>query len=225
MFLPFVTAAAAASSSSATVTANVLNVREKPSSNAKIIGSLKKGTKITVYAKTKSGWTQIHYKTKNAYVFSKYLIFSSKKASYLLDKTKVYTYRTATETYQLIPSGKKYNGWDKWTYSPSIGDKQVFIVRENSNGLYTGFIDSEYYIDIKYPIKVGQTWDIGYEDDGKARIISTTKTVKTAAGTFKNCIEVRDDSGYITYYAKNIGLVKSVDNGKTATQLIQIKKK
>jgi uncharacterized protein YraI len=223
--LPILTAAQAASSSSATVAATLLNVREKPSLNAKKVGSLKKGTKLTVYERTKSGWSEIHYKTKKAYVFSKYLKFTTKKASYLLDKTKVYTYKTATETYQLIPSGKKYNGWDKWTYSPSAGDKQVFIVRENSKGLYTGFIDSEYYIDIEYPVKVGQSWAVGYDEDGKARIISITKTVKTPAGTFKNCIEVKDDSGYITYYAKNIGMIKSIENGKTATELVRIKKK
>lgn len=225
MFLPFLMDAHAASSSAATVTASLLNVREKPSMNAKKIGTLKKGTKVTVYAKTKSEWSEIHYKTKNAYIFSKYLSFTAKKASYLLDKTKIYTYKTATGTYRMIPSGKKYNGWDQWTYLPSRGDKQLFIVRENSKGLFTGFIDSEYYTDIKYPIKIGQAWNVGFDGEGKARITSITKIVKTPAGTFKNCIEVKDDSGYITYYAKGIGLVKSIDNGKTGTQLIRLQEK
>ncbi|MDQ6600424.1 SH3 domain-containing protein [Bacillus salipaludis] len=230
IFLPFNIPAQAVtkSKSTATVTASILNVREKPSLSAKKIGSLKKGTEVTVYSKTKSQkWSEIRYKSKKAYVYTKYLKFkTSKRASYLLDKTKVYTYTSKDGTYQLIPTGKKYNQtWDKWYYSSKSTEKQLFIVSENSIGLYTGYIDSEYYIDIKYPAKVGQSWDVGYEGEGKARIISITKTVKTPAGNFKNCIIVKEDSGYTTYFAKNIGLVKATNNGKTVTILKSLKKK
>jgi hypothetical protein len=152
------------------------------------------------------------------------LKFISKKASYLLDTTKVYTYKGKDGTYQLIPTGKKDDSWDIW-YSSSPSGKQKFIVGEDRKGLYTGYIDSEYYIDIKFPAKVGQRWDIGYEGEGQARITSLKKTVKTPAGTFKNCIEVKEDSGYISYYAKNIGEVKTVQNGKTVKELISLKKK
>ncbi|WP_051591199.1 SH3 domain-containing protein [Bacillus sp. UNC438CL73TsuS30] len=230
IFLPFNIPAQAVtkSKSTATVMASILNVREKPSLNAKKIGTLKKGTKVTVYSKMNHGkWSEIRYKSKKAYVYTKYLKFTAaKRASYLIDKTKIYTYTRKDGTYQLIPTGKKYNQiWDKWYYSSKESGKQLFIVSENSKGLYTGYIDSEYYIDIKYPAKVGQSWDVGYEGEGKARITSITKTVKTPAGTFKNCIIVKEDSGYITYFAKNIGLVKATNNGKTVTILKSLKKK
>ncbi|WHY91301.1 SH3 domain-containing protein [Neobacillus cucumis] len=232
IFLPFNIPAQAVtkskSKSTATVTTSILNVREKPSLSAKKLGTLKKGTKVTVYSKTKSKkWSEIRYKSKKAYVYTKYLKFTAgKRASYLLDKNKIYTYTSKEGTYQLIPTGKKYNQiWDKWYYSSKASGKQLFIVSENSKGLYTGYIDSEYYIDIKYPAKVGQSWDVGYEGEGKARIISITKTVKTPAGTFKNCIVVKEDSGYTTYFAKNIGLVKATNNGKTVTILNDLKKK
>ncbi|MGG1396520.1 SH3 domain-containing protein [Bacillus salipaludis] len=230
IFLPFNIPAQAVTKyqSTATVTASILNVREKPSLSAKKIGTLKKGTKVTVYSKTKSKkWSEIRYKSKKAYVYTKYLKFTAaNRVSYLLDKTKIYTYTSKNGTYQLIPTGKKYNQiWDKWYYSSKATGKQLFIVSENNKGLYTGYIDSEYYIDIKYPAKVGQSWDVGYEGEGKARITSITKTVKTPAGNVKNCVVVKEDSGYTTYFAKNIGLVKATNNGKTVTILKNLKKK
>lgn len=224
ILMPFQTTSFAASTTSATVNTTALNVREKPTTHSKIKAVLKKGSKVKVYSKTKSGWSQIKYKSKKAYVSTKYLKFISKKASYLLDTNRVYTYKGKDGKYQLIPTGKKYDSWDIW-YSSSPSGKQKFIVGEDSKGLYTGYIDSEYYIDIKYPAKIDQKWDIGYEGEGQAWITSLKKTVKTPAGTFKSCIEIKEDSGYISYYAKNIGLVKTVRNGKTVTELIGLKKK
>lgn len=52
-----------------------LNVRSGPGTKYKVIGSLKKKTKITVYSKTKSGWSEIRYKGKKGYVATKYLKF------------------------------------------------------------------------------------------------------------------------------------------------------
>ncbi|WP_066067361.1 SH3 domain-containing protein [Neobacillus soli] len=225
IFFPFNATTYAASKSSATVTSKTLNVREKPSIKSPKVGTVKKGAKVTVYSKTKSGWSQIQYKTKKAYVMTTYLKFTSKRTSYLLDKTKVYTYKGSEGTYKLIPTGKKYYGWDIWYYSSSTNKKETFIVRENSKGLYTGYIDSEYYTDIQYPVKVGQKWDVGYEGDGQERITSIKKMVKTAAGTFKDCIEVKDDFGYTRYYAKNVGPVKTIFKGKTLSELSRLTKK
>ncbi|OIK16298.1 hypothetical protein BIV60_04590 [Bacillus sp. MUM 116] len=228
IFISFNIPAEAVSKSTATVTASILNVREKPSLNAKKIGSLKKGSLITVYSKTGQGkWSEIRYKSKKAYVYTIYLKFTDgKRPSYLLDKTKIYTYQGQDGTYQLISTGKKYDhSWDQWYQSSKTYGKQLFIVHEDSKGLYTGWIESEYYIEIKYPVKVGQSWDIGYEGDGKARISSMTETVKTPAGTFKNCVVVKEDSGYTSYFAQNIGLVKTTNKGKTVTILKGLKKK
>ncbi|WP_228548358.1 SH3 domain-containing protein [Sporosarcina obsidiansis] len=72
---------AAGKTESATVTTDILNVREKPSTSSKKVGTLKKGNKVTVYSKTKDGWTQIQYKKKKAYVSTKYLKFSSSSNS------------------------------------------------------------------------------------------------------------------------------------------------
>ena len=61
--------------------------------------------------------------------------------------------------------------------------------------------------------------------NGKSWITSTSKTVKTPAGTFKNCIEVKNDFGYTYYYAKNVGLVQSIYKEEVISQLIKLENK
>lgn len=50
-----------------------LNVREKPSSKAKVVGSLKNGTVVYVYNTEPGGWSKIKYNNKAGYVASIYL--------------------------------------------------------------------------------------------------------------------------------------------------------
>ena len=79
---------AAAKTETAKVTADVLNVREKPASSSKKLGSLKKGERVTVYTKTKSGWSEIQYKKKKAYVSTQYLDFSKPAVTVLKKQYK-----------------------------------------------------------------------------------------------------------------------------------------
>ncbi|MBC6315422.1 N-acetylmuramoyl-L-alanine amidase [Listeria grandensis] len=63
----------ASSNSLATVTSDgSLNVRSKPSTNAKILGSLKGGDQITVTSQS-NGWTQIQYQGQTAWINSSYI--------------------------------------------------------------------------------------------------------------------------------------------------------
>lgn len=65
---------AASKTYSATVNVKELDVRDKASSKAKKLGTLKKGAKVTVY--TKSDWSKIKYNKKYAYVLTKSLKFN-----------------------------------------------------------------------------------------------------------------------------------------------------
>ena len=66
-----------------------LNVRSGAGTKYKKVGSLKKDAGVYVYSQTKSGWSEIRYNKKKAYVMTKYLKFAN---SYLMDKKKIYTY-------------------------------------------------------------------------------------------------------------------------------------
>ncbi|WP_046173475.1 SH3 domain-containing protein [Domibacillus indicus] len=59
---------AAESPQKATVTASTANIYEKPSPKAKVLGSWKKGTVISVYASKPGGWSEVHYNNKVAYI-------------------------------------------------------------------------------------------------------------------------------------------------------------
>ena len=211
------TEAATAKIAHVNIKSGTLTVRSGASNTAKKVGSLKKDTGVYVYSKKKSGWSEIRYKSKKAYVATKYLKFAD---SYLRDKSKVYTYISNGKIYKEVYS-KSYDGWDYWVSN----EKDTYIVREDINGLYTGNPESSYSTDIEYQIRVGKSW--GASDDGDiARIVSINKTVKIPAGTFKNCIGVtykyEDGDVYTMYYAKNVGFVKTVHKGIVISQLIRL---
>lgn len=60
----------------ATVKINTITVRNTASSKGKRVGTLKKKTKLTVYSRLSSGWSEIRYKNKKAYVLTKGLTIS-----------------------------------------------------------------------------------------------------------------------------------------------------
>lgn len=61
---------------SGVVNTDLLNVRAKASSSSEKVGSIKKGTKVTVYVKNKNGWATIQHNGKKRYVSAKYLNYS-----------------------------------------------------------------------------------------------------------------------------------------------------
>lgn len=78
----------AATTQSATVTVDKLNVRSGAGTKYKKVGTLKKGTKVTVYSKKASGYSEIRFKSKKAYVMTKYLKFSPKGVTVVKYKYK-----------------------------------------------------------------------------------------------------------------------------------------
>ncbi|MFJ8268028.1 SH3 domain-containing protein [Peribacillus asahii] len=76
------------STQTGTVTGSSLNIRTGAGTNYKIIGSLKRGTKVTVYSTTKNGWSEIKYQNKKAYVATQYLKMNSQTNSLLLKDYK-----------------------------------------------------------------------------------------------------------------------------------------
>lgn len=72
-----------------------LNVRAGAGSNYKLLGTLKKGTKITVSSQTKNGWYKFNYKGKEAYVSGKYV-------------KKITTKTTSTKSTTASNTGNRY---------------------------------------------------------------------------------------------------------------------
>ena len=129
-----------------------LNVRAKPSTSAKIVGSLHRGQ--TVKAKSESdGWTKITYKDKTAYVASRYL----EKGEELPSGDDVDQGKTATTTTQVnlregpaltedvirvlddgtkvSKTGKTSKGWTEVTVGSDKGWVSTQYLTDTTDGL------------------------------------------------------------------------------------------
>lgn len=130
------------------VTAKTLNVRAGAGTKYKLLGSLKKGTKINVSSQTKNGWLKFTYKGKTAYVSNKYV----KKVATTQAKTTAsvkttYKYVVTTEGLNVRSgSGTKYK---------KIGSLkkgvEISVKSQVSNGWYkinfngkTGYVSNKY---------------------------------------------------------------------------------
>ena len=206
------------------VSVNNTVVKEKPYSYGKKVGTLKSGTRVTVYNDTKNGWSEIRYKNKKAYVFSRHV-----HISYHWNPSKVYGY-------EHIESGdfwiykylrKSNNGWDLWQEDGS-GGVTNFFMNEDHKGIhyaYSGSTSGAYSTELQYPLKVGKKWRMKDEDGYHTlTILSVTKTITTPAGTFKRVIAVKEGD-YVYYYAPNVGRILITINGYRMNQLISIKNK
>ncbi|WOV84901.1 hypothetical protein PGH26_02965 [Sporosarcina jeotgali] len=94
---------------------------------------------------------------------------------------------------------------------------------ETSDELITGYPFSEYYTDLKFPLKAGVPWFNG-TGEGTAKITNLSKTVKTPYKTFTNAVETTSETGYKVYYVKGVGSVMTIDQaGKVVRELKSMK--
>jgi uncharacterized protein YgiM (DUF1202 family) len=205
------THAAATKTGWVSIDSGTLNIRSGPGNNYKVIGSLKNNTSVTVYSQSKSGWSEIGYNKKKAYVSSKYL----RMYTYLMDKTKIYTYKIDGKNEQTSYQGKYY-GWDEWKWR---SDGSFFLIKEDHKYLYSGNSEVNYSTDLAYPLKKDKEWK---QFGLRRKITSINGTLTTPAGTFKNVITVKNSDGALSYYEKNIGLIKEVFEGKTTMELTSL---
>lgn len=82
------------------LTSGTLNVRSGPGLSYKKMGSLKNGSKITVYNRLKSGWSEIKYNNKKAYVSTKYIRFYKKMSEASAKKIADQVIKVQRETWK-----------------------------------------------------------------------------------------------------------------------------
>ncbi|RFU63908.1 N-acetylmuramoyl-L-alanine amidase [Peribacillus glennii] len=73
LFIFSVPGTQASASTQAKVNASILNIREKPGTTSKVLGTFKKGQVITAIQQ-QNGWTRVSFSGKNGWVSSKYLL-------------------------------------------------------------------------------------------------------------------------------------------------------
>lgn len=76
---------------------------------------------------------------------------------------------------------------------------------------------SEFEIDLGYPIYHFITlWS------GRYDVVNVGLSLTMKVGTFKQMIVVENWGGYTTYYAPNIGAIKTVFNGKVTMEVTKL---
>lgn len=164
--------------------------------------------------------------------------------SYMLNTNKIYTWEYKDEGQlfieKLTSSVADYEGpanWNLWTQLDE-DDAASFITMENDEGLfeitchYVGSLvcpsDSRsVFTALKYPLNEGKKWEVysGGEEPVTLKVESINRKITTRAGSFENVVEVTDSEGWTYYYARNIGLIKSLENGKAFAELIKLENK
>lgn len=104
------------------------------------------------------------------------------------------------------------------------GSTDYYSQSENKDALTSGQPYSHSYIDLKYPIKVGQSWPLELNGDHTSTITKMNVTVKTPYKIFTNAVEVSSTRKYKMYYVQGIRNVKTIDpSGKVVSELKSIK--
>ncbi|EGA90584.1 S-layer domain-containing protein [Planococcus donghaensis MPA1U2] len=155
--------------------------------------------------------------------------------SYLRDKTKSYVYNTEYGTerhvYNYVPTRYGLEMGFVWSIYHDDGSLLTDTLELETHETYTfGLPYSESYMELMYPVKVGQAWYTDTEYSAPRVITKTKVTVKTAYQTFTNAVEVTvapnpkfQEKGHVYYMVERFGEVKSVDfDGTVTKELIAI---
>ena len=128
-------------------TAN-LNIRKGPNTTYSKVGSLKKGAKVTIVAKSSNSWYKIKFNNSYGYVSSKYITITNNKPSV----TETSYYATGYTTTNLNVRKGPSTTYSKIDYL--YKEDFVYIVAKTSNGWYKIITDDDSYgyVSSKYVI-------------------------------------------------------------------------
>lgn len=227
---------AASSTSKATVTAQVLNVRQQPSPNAKILGKLQKNAVVTVYNVNKNGWAKIKYNNKTAYISAHYIKYGKNFTSYKRNKNYIYQYKYYYD-YDAYIYGVSYSKPITYIKTTAAGDfwSDGSVWKETASGLKITVNKSSSQFNrtatyLKYPLKNKLIFYNTNSDNYKEqyRIASVGQKVKLEKRTWTgsvNLLVYGDDMSYSFYFAPNAGIVMSINSTSKVAELIMYKKK
>lgn len=217
---------------------NEILLRDAPQKDAKTISKIKSTAKVIVHSK-KGEWAYIEYNGKKGYIYASTLTTKNPNEAVAPVVTKGLMPK-ANRSYTYQPS---FEGPEKVTYkasnNPSIANSiellesdyigYTYIEKKNQLELGVAYSDV-FFFSLSYPMKEKATiLDTDYGYDGintttKVTVESTSATVKTKAGTFKNVVILKYPNGTKLYLAKDYGIIRITDfEGTITTELIAVK--
>ncbi|MCH4826808.1 S-layer homology domain-containing protein [Planococcus halocryophilus] len=158
------------------------------------------------------------------------------KNSYLRDKTKTYSYKSANgeQWINYFTNNSQLNDEPLgfvWATKASNGTVSFFTEYETYDSYDVCYPFSECITDLVYPIQKGKVFNIDNPFAPESTITGVNVSVKTAYKTFTNAVEVtipynetKDrDTGYKYYMVEGFGTVKALKlDGTVVSELVKV---
>lgn len=213
-------------------------LRDAPKQHANTIAKINSGSKVMVHSKSK-GWAFVEFNNKKGYIYASTLTMKNPKVKAeaaiitkgLMPKAnRSYTYEPSFETPEKITYYASKNEAIHNSIELLESEYTGYTYIEKPNELALGVAYSDvFFFSLSYPMKEKETiidTEYGYDraiTTTKVYVQSTSTTLITPAGTFKNVVVLAYPNGIKLYFAKDYGIIRIADfEGNILTELIAV---
>ena len=158
---------------------DTLNVREKPSTEAKIVGQLNVGDEASVTGYTDTGWYRVKYDGGQYFVFGEYLSYDQPKKE---------------ENVFAVPEGYRFQCDDDYFF---IVNKQIHLPADYS--IETSFVQGSYELEAVAAQHCRDMIEAAKADGIELKVLSAYRTVAYQQDLFDRNIKSRMDNYGMTY--------------------------
>lgn len=161
---------------------DTLNVREKPSTDSKIVGQLNPGDEVKIVGKLlgeQSGWYAADYNGSRAYVFGEYL--SQKKPE--IEKEEV-----------VLPENYYFASDDDYLF---VVNKDVFLPEDYQ--IETSFVQGSYELEAVAALHCREMIEAAKEDGIDLKVLSAYRTVEYQKNLFDRNVKSRMEDDGMSY--------------------------
>lgn len=220
---------------------NDIILRASPSKDAKQIATIPKNSKVVVTS-TKNEWSYITYNENKGYVYT--VALTKNPAAPPVVSSGLEPAGGLTLTYS--PSFESEN---KESFRTEKNEESTYLrpLTKDTESLSYFHLDKKFFsfgvpesdinfYNFRYPLIQGKYTEqsivisdieSGFPVDYTEKVLveSTSKTIKTKAGTFNNTVILKNLDGTRVYLAKGYGIIKVTGkDGTVFTELVAIKK-
>lgn len=158
---------------------DTLNVRERPSTDDKIVGQLNVGDEVEVTGRTDNGWYRIKYDGSEFYVYAEYL--SDEKPE-------------EEHTVFAVPEGYRFQTDDDYFF---IVNKEIRLPDDYS--IETDFVQGSYQLEAVAAMRCREMIEAAKKDGINLKVLSAYRTVEYQENLFSRNVRQRMDDYGMSY--------------------------
>ena len=158
---------------------DTLNVREKPSTEAKIVGQLNKGDEVSVTGYTDTGWYRIKYDGGQYFVFGEYLSYDKPEEE---------------NTVFAVPEGYRFQCDDDYFF---VVNKEIRLPDDYS--IETAFVQGSYELEAVAAQRCREMIEAAKADGIELKVLSAYRTVQYQQNLFDRNVKSRMEDYGMSY--------------------------